>query len=301
MTELLDQCDMPIAGVLEQCAGGVRAAGQRRWRLELPGAASPPITVRQDERWLRLRAPLARSSKRLSPDLLGRLLAENCELAGGAKFTLADDPPRPYVSAEIPLDEEGADLAARLPAACEGFRQAAQEFAAAQRPSGDGPDRARTADDAAPSAALDPKRLTICQETNWPLDQRAGDHVAFQLDVPGSFCQAFAEPSGEAGLRLRVDLATVPSAGHVEKYALTVLLLHASHLVRMARATARAVDSAAVYGWEIALDCVAGVEEVRHALSALSVACRLTAREVQASAQDESLARSYLVLRGWCS
>ncbi len=130
---------------------------------------------------------------------------------------------------------------------------------------------------------------------------RAGDQVAIELDVPDAFCQALVQPKGEGGLRLRVELATVPSACTTGRHAASALLLHASHLVRMARATARTAEGAIVYGWEISLDRVARAREVQHALAALSVACRLCAREIQLLGQDESLARKFLVVRGWCS
>jgi hypothetical protein len=301
MNGLVGQCELPIAGFLEQCAGEVRAAGQNRWKFELPGAVSLAVTARRNKDWLWLRAPLARSTKRLAPELLERLLGQNRELAGGAKFTLADDPPRLYVSAEIPLDEEEADLGARLAEVCEAFRQAAQSFAAGQRSGDSNPESAPIAGGEAPSPALDRERLALCEATGWPLSRRAGDQVSIELDAPGLFCQALAEPKGEKGLRLGVDLASVPPSGDAGRHALNVFLLHASHLVRMARATARTVGGATVYGWEVSLDRVAGAGEVQHALSALSVACRLSVREIQVFEQDESMARSYLVLRGWCS
>ena len=80
-----------------------------------------------------------------------------------------------------------------------------------------------------------------------------------------------------------------------------VLLLHASHFLRMVRAAARAAEAGTVYGWEVVLDPEAGAPELQHALAALSVACRLSAREVPALEQDDGLARRYLTLRGWYS
>ncbi len=301
MAGLIQQCELPIAAFLDHFAGEVRAAGHNRWKFELCGAVSLTVTAWLAQPWLRLRAPLARSTKRLAPDLLERLVAQNGELGGGAKFTLADDPPRLYVSAEIPLTEDRADLGAGVTRICEGLRQAAERFAALQRPSDAGPDGAPTAAGEEPRGALDGDRLALCEETGWPLAHRTGDHVAIELDVPGAFCQALVQPKGEEGLHLRVDLATVPSACAAGRHAASAMLLHASHLVRMARAASRTAEGATAYRWEISLDRGAGVREVQNALSALSIACRLTAREIQVFEQDESMARRYLVLRGWCS
>jgi hypothetical protein len=301
MTGLIEQCAMGIAGLLEPCAVEVREAGRDRWKFELPGEVSLAVTAWRNKEWLWLRAALARSTKRLAPELLDRLVRQNRELVGGAKFTLADDPPRLYVSAEIPMDEEDADLGPRLAAVCEAFRQAAESLAAGQRAADANPAAAQIAGGEAPSRALDRERLALCEATGWPLSRRAGDQVAIELDAPGLFCQATAEPKGERGLQLGFDLASVPPSGDAGRHALNVFLLHASHVVRMARATARTVGGATVYGWEVSLDRVAGAGEVQHALSALSVACRLSVREIQALEQDETTARSYLMLRGWCS
>jgi hypothetical protein len=301
MTGLVHQGELPIAGFLEQCTEEVRPAGHNRWKFELSAAVSLTVTARLDKQWLRLRAPLARSTKRLTPELLERLLGQNGELDAGAKFTLADDPLRLYVSAEIPLDEDQADLGAGVARICEGFRQAAEKFAAGQRPSDANPDGVPLAGIEEPCGALDRERLALCEEAGWPLARRAGDQVAIELDVPGSFCQALVQPKGERGLHLRVDLATVPSACDAGRHAIGALLLHASHLVRMARATSRTAGGDTVYRWEVSLDRGAGVRAVQHALSALSVACRLTAREIQVFEQDQSIARGYLVLRQWTS
>ena len=144
-------------------------------------------------------------------------------------------------------------------------------------------------------------RWRLCKEAGWPLTERAGNRVAVELDVPGCFCQALVQPRGRKGLHVGVQLACAPSSDAASRHAVNVLLLHACHFVRMARATARTGDGATAYGWEVSLDRVAGVREVEHALAALSVACRLSACEVSLFQQDESLARRYLMLRGWCS
>ena len=141
----------------------------------------------------------------------------------------------------------------------------------------------------------------LCKETGWPLAQRAGNQVAVELDVPGCFCQALVQLSGRKGLHLGVNMAHASSLGAAGRHAINVMLLHACHFLRMARATTRHIDGATVYGWEVSLDRPSGVREAEYALAALSLACRLTAREVAMFQQDESLARGYLVLRGWCS
>ena len=50
------------------------------------------------------------TGKRPGAEVLQRMLACNADLPGTAKFTLADDPPLPCLSAEILLGGEETDL-----------------------------------------------------------------------------------------------------------------------------------------------------------------------------------------------
>ncbi len=302
MTTLLQEYEAPIADFLEQYATGVRALGDAGWEFTLPGEVPLLVTARLKKGWLRLCSPLSvPSSSRPTPEILDRMLAQNIKLCGGAKFTLADDPPLPCLAAEILLDEEQSDLGVKIARACDGFGQALQEFAGERRGrESHAEDAPATCDkEEADELALD--LAALCKETGWPLVQRAGDQVAVELDVAGCFCQALVQSRGQKGLHLGVDMARAPSSGVTSRHALNVMLLHACHFLRMARATARNADGATVYGWEVALDRAASVREAEHALAALSLACRLSAREVAMFQQDESLARRYLMLRGWCS
>ncbi len=293
--------ETPVADCLEQCATGIRAIDSG-WECTLRGEVPLLVTARLKNHWLRLCSSLSgQSSSRPTPEILDRMLAQNVKLAGGAKFTLAEDPPLPCLSAEILLDDEPSDLGVKISRACDGFSQALQEFAG-------GPNRREP--DAEPAQAdcnkeesdeLAADLAALCKETGWPLARRAGDQLAVDLDVPGGFYQALVQSRGQKGLHLGVDIMSAPSIGAASRYAVNVLLLHACQFLRMARATTRTADGAAVYGWEISLDRVASVREAEYALAALSLACRLSAREVVMFQQDETFARRYLVLRGWCS
>jgi hypothetical protein len=298
MTTLLREYDVPIADCLEQCAKAVRAIDGAGWEFELRGEVPLPVTVRLKKGWLRLCSPLsAPSASRPAPEVLDRMLAQNVELAGGAKFTLADDPPLPCLSAELLLAEEESDFGAKISRACDGFSQALQEFTGGEHSS-----KAHAEDaQAAQAGELAFDLMALCKETGWPAAERAGHQVAVELDVPGCFCQALVQSRGQRGLHLGVDMASTPFISATSRHALNVMLLHACHFLRMARATTRTADGATAYGWEVSLDHVAAARELEYALAALSVACRLSAREVSLFQQDESLARRYLVLRGWCS
>ena len=113
MTTPLRDYRAPIADCLQHCATAVRAIDGGGWEFTPRSEVSRLVTARLKEGWLRLSAELgAQSSSRPTAEILDQMLAHNANLAGGAKFTLADDPPLPWLAAEILLDEEPADLAA---------------------------------------------------------------------------------------------------------------------------------------------------------------------------------------------
>ena len=198
--------ETPVADCLEQCATGIRAIDSG-WECTLRGEVPLLVTARLKNHWLRLCSSLSgQSSSRPTPEILDRMLAQNVKLAGGAKFTLAEDPPLPCLSAEILLDDEPSDLGVKISRACDGFSQALQEFAG-------GPNRREP--DAEPAQAdcnkeesdeLAADLAALCKETGWPLARRAGDQVAVDLDVPGGFYQALVQSRGQKGLHLGVDI-----------------------------------------------------------------------------------------------
>ena len=300
MSTLLQEHEASVADCLQQCADTVRAVGGNRWEFALRSAVPLQVTACLEGEWLRWCAPLSLpSASRPGPAVLQRMLACNGNLAAAVKFTLAAAPPLPCLAAEVPLGVEEADLrdlAPRIAGLCDGFSRAVQKFAGGQLEGS--PAEAVQAGDS--SEELSSELAALCKETGWPMAERAAHYVVFELDVAGAFYQAVAR-SWQAGLRLEVELVNASGVGGDKQQALNVLLLHASHSVRMARATARASDDVTAYGWEVLLDRVANARELDHALAALSVACRLSGREACAFQQDDYLARSYLMFRGWCS
>lgn len=301
MTTLLQEHYLPIADYLQQCllqcGTAVHTIDSTCWEFTPRSAVPLTVTVRLSEGWLRLRAPLsAQPSNRPEPRILNRMLGQNAELAGGAKFILADDPPLPCLAADILLDEDEneSDLGARISEACHGFSQASVEFSDARSSHEPRLEEAKVVRDQeqAPEPALDV--VAVCKEVGWPVAERPGNHAAVELDVPGHFYQAFMQPKGREGLHLSVNVAHAPHLSDTSRHAISVLLLDACHLLRMARA----VGGATGYRWEVSLDRVTSARQVEYALGTLSMACRLSAREVAAFQQDEPLARRYLLLRG---
>jgi hypothetical protein len=302
MPTLIREPEVSITDCLEQCAKKVRTINGAGWEFKLPGKVPLWITARLKGEWLRFCAPMsAESPGRPAPEVLERMLAQNAGLPGGVKFTLAGDPPSPYASAEILLDEERFDLGTQIAQAGDGVRQAWRQFSGEECSSESHADDALAPRDEEEPAASALDIVALCKEAGWPLAERAGNQVVVELDVPGCFCQALVQPNRRKGLHLAVDLASVASSGVVCRHALSVMLLHACHSLRMTRAVMRDLGSTTTYGWQVWLDRMTSAWELENALAALSVACRISAREVSMFQDDEPLARRYLTLRGWYS
>lgn len=151
----------------------------------------------------------------------------------------------------------------------------------------------------------------MCDEAGWSCHERAGGRVAVPLDVSGLFCEAIVSPHESGGLRVEYTLDG-GERSRVASAASSLFLLRANRVYRMARlsmtyspASARTVDSGEVAGglsgvrfvWDVVLPGPAGPADLNAALSALSVACRGTVRELQVLAGDQ-VAREYLAIQG---
>ena len=132
MTTLLQEYEAPIADFLQQYATGVRALGDAGWEFTLPGEVPLLVTARLKKGWLRLSLAVERTL--VKPPYARNPGPHACtqyrSSGGGAKFTLADDPPLPCLAAEILLDEEQPDLAREN---CAGVRRLRPGLAGVRR------------------------------------------------------------------------------------------------------------------------------------------------------------------------
>jgi hypothetical protein len=151
----------------------------------------------------------------------------------------------------------------------------------------------------------------LCAEAGWSCHERAGGRVAVPLDVSGQFCEAMLMAGEQGGVRIEYVL-DAGDRSSVSAAASSLFLLRANRVYRMARlsmtyspARARTADSGEVAGglsgvrfvWDVVLPEPAGPADLNAALSALSVACRGTVRELQVLA-DDRVAREYLAIQG---
>ena len=202
--------------------------------------------------------------------------------------------------ADIPI-EDGIDVTVRAREAREGIARLAEQAGQSRPgPSLSGPPGqiavpARV-DAGSHSAAPDEPAVVhlaaMVTEAGWTFVQRASGRLAIDLDVPGLFCQAIVEPTSLGGCRARVDLARLGDAAADVRAALAVLLLTVVGAVRFVRAGAESAAGTMPVFIEVDIESAATSAELHRGLSALSVACRIAAREAKALL-DPDVARSY--------
>jgi len=308
MTNLIAQHDAAVIECLRRHADTFEPAGPGRWELGLAGGQGAICaTVAMEQDWLLFNVAPGDPDRqpRPSTERLGELLQANARLPGGVKFALDAVPPRVLLAAEIPLHEQ-VDVDGQVSDVRAGLRQGVIEFTRQQGHDTAEPKPPKTAPaDENLQAEAPPQHehalVDLCREAGWPCTERAGGHVAVTLDAGRAFTQAIVEPAGQASYRAWVELGANPSPSDTTSHAVNWLLLLACRVVRMARAVAvPAADGRVAYGWEVVLGRSPAAGELHDAFSALSVACRLTRREIHAL-QEESVAQKYLAARGWSS
>ena len=295
--------------VLESSTDGVAQVGTRQWQVPSKNGRSVTATVQLTETWLLFDAPLTwmLNGDKLDSRLIGDLFSQNGSLPGRLKFVVPPHSMAPAVAADLPMDEEG-DGQGEIAATCGELHELLKRQHG-RRPAGRGKKKtARRAPAKAANVADSPLTQTgdqvpaegvaqLCAETGWTCTQRSDGQPAITLDVTGAFHQALAASTPDGSVRLAVALDVADSLPPVCRTAVQLFLLTASRVIRMVRATGSIDPSLPAYRWEVAWSETPSAFQFHHGLSALSVACRHTAREVEALG-DEEIAKQYLWRRG---
>jgi hypothetical protein len=151
----------------------------------------------------------------------------------------------------------------------------------------------------------------------WPFEERGGGRLAVRLDVPHGVYKALVDTRSEHEVRVAAQMARFESLTSVQREAVATFLLQANAWIRFARAAAQVTahgnhgespgredplkafssDPAATAICEVCFANLPLANEIEHALSALSVACSLCARELDAL-RDPQTARVFLNVQG---
>ena len=274
--------DEMVSRALSSAASQLVPAGSSRWQFTAPDGSPLLISARTDGDWLVLEADHLDPAQASEP--FRDALARNGSLAGLAKIVLDADG-RLRLRAEIPVVED-ADLAARIREACDGFASVLSTD-----------ERDTTGAALGPEAgdALDLKRL--CAEAGWEFTERGGGRLAVALEVPDSFYQAILV-AWHGGVRVTCKLAEIEADSEESQLAIAGLLLAASGVLRMVRATMSTDQPQPVAQIEAVFGATPSPSEISRALVSESVGCSLCGRELN-TLQTPAVAQRYLALRGW--
>jgi len=146
-------------------------------------------------------------------------------------------------------------------------------------------------EDRASSDALD--LAALCAAARWPFNARDDGTLAAPLEVNGAFQQATVAANADDGVLVWTSILGGDAVGPGAcRDALGLLLLRACGVFRMVRAAVEVASDAARF--EVVLGPRPTSEELARALSALSVAWRLAAREARVVSTDVGVAQAYL-------
>jgi hypothetical protein len=248
--------------------------------------ANRGIEARTDDGWFLMAAPVETGREGLSLATPWTALQRNAGLAGGVKLGRIPGEQRLLASAQVPVEPE-VDLRTRVEQACAGFEQAG---AGSEVP---GAEHSKVKAD-----ALAPWDLgTICEESGWTVSERSGGDLVVDLEVPGWFQQAVLRGREDGRVVASAELTScTPNTPPECQKALGLLLLQVCAVVRMARAAAHTCEDQTTARLEVVYESIPSVREIEHGMAALSMGCRLCAREAELVGSDERVAGAYLAM-----
>lgn len=278
-----------VSVALHKVAARVECVGAEAWSLSLENGCAVEARAHLDDVWLVVETtPVANARGECEAATEWSVLVSNAMLSGGVRRILDGRGGVARMRVEIPLDAD-IDLLRRASDVCTGIVRAAAAPAA-----GPAPSIQPESSDIGP----DPELLETCRQTGWPCRAREFGSVEVDLDVPGGFHVATIERRGEEYAArvalLGEDGCDGAAASEARRRAVAVLLLRASGGLRMVRATGSGTGDAARVAFDVGFPERPSVGELSHALAALSVGCRIAAREASVLWADAELAGAYL-------
>jgi hypothetical protein len=279
MKETIDFSAQPAVAEALGKLSTVTKVAPGRWELSISNGKPLPVSVRMDGEWLLFESPLAKATHKLPP---WKLLGINAELPGLAKLALSPRGKALQLRADLFLGPATA-VPAQVAGAIADLTKAAARIHGESK-------AGREARSPSPSRAA--ALGQICEEAGWPFKERASGAIVVELEGGAGFYQAEIQPFETGALHASVDVADCSGFSDDCREALGVLLLGACGITRLARAAVLEEGASARARFEVRFERGPEVFEMKHALGALSVACREFGREARALG-DEELARMY--------
>lgn len=274
---------------LHKLAVAGRVSAPWRWELSVrrPRTGTLRGEARREGDWLVLELAAPARTALAAPQ---ELLRRNARLDGVGKLLLAAGARRPRLRAELPVETLAERLAGGMAGARAGFDQALAALAGAGAPLAGA---AKSPDPEGAARAL----AEAAEESGWSVRWDADGVGAVEVGSADAPRRAVLAVHG-AGFRAGVELAGAEGCGAAGRQAQALLLLAASAAVRLVRAVESGSAEERRVGFEVSDSSPATAAAVDRALSALSLATRLVARETR-GLSDRPLAETYLASLGW--
>lgn len=264
------------------CSDGVQPCGPWNWRFAIQNGTRLTVAAKFEDEFLHLTC---------SPDvdcrstaLLERVLLGNSRLSGGAKILLTEAGGTLGVSADIAVLEE-KKLQDRLRLAMRGFHDGIRLLKSG--------DLTLEADDEEPFAS-EPELEKLLRASSWSSTESGPNDFSVELDADTGAAARIRRTKNS--VVASVEFVRPTAISEVCRRAMAVFLLTASDTLRFVRAYAAEFRGQWSFGMQVGLSAVPAMEEVDHALAALSVAQRVCARESNVHLY-EAAASCYLAAR----
>jgi hypothetical protein len=275
-----------------RAAGDVARTPAGGWRLALSNGTSMDVCARIDQDWLQLTTPApTRHDER---EAWWHALQLNTALRDSVRLVCVGHGTS-QIRAEIFIGategsaRHGCPLEQRIGTMCEQLRRAHDEVCLGSRVV------------PAPVSRCEPAPshddlVRMCSELGWSATPLEGGDVAVPLDCRAAGARARLSLSSESGLDAVVPLIAGPIASDASRAAIALLLLGVSATVRLVKAVVVGDGDRAQAGLAAACEPVRSSHALERILAALSIACDLAGREVQAL-ERAPVALDYLALR----
>ncbi len=304
----------PAGQALSSAADSFEQTGPGTFKLGFLEAKSRTITASADDLWLHLEARCTGQRANRLPGLrrTEKMLCANAFLPAGMTYCLDTRLPRCLLVGDVLLDALGTGASVGNNVLADALKQQIHEICDAFRASlsprhsesmcGDFGSLEGFHDPLAVDHELGEVTRQLCDSTGWSYTKRSTGQLAIELDVPNQYVQAHAYQVCEHEFRLGATVEIPGQTSPTSRQAMGIFLLTASRVVRMACACVVAAsvvsgEASPTYRWEVVWPGTASRTQFHDGLSALTIACRLTVRELHALC-DESIASTYLALRG---
>jgi hypothetical protein len=269
-----------IDDALRSCAEEVEQTQAGRWRVTIGNGFPIDLDARDDDGWLMFSRPAGRASAAWF-----RVLCLNSGLDLASRVGLEPLTSSLHLLSEVPAGDD-VNLPARIREACTGLGRALARLGGVER----------VHDDTTPAAAVMKTQMSeiadLCRESGWRAVERRDGALSVELDVAGACHQAIGR-TDDGAVGVSVEIARWERATPAARDALAILLLSACRAHRFVRASASETGEAIAARFEVRFGGRPHATELDEALRAMSVACRLYAREADVL-QDESIATDFV-------